>query len=68
MPTNSFDYAIIRVVPYVDRGEFINVGIVLFCRTQQFIAARIDLDRPRLQALAPHLDPDYIQANLNYYF
>ncbi|MCB0072606.1 MAG: DUF3037 domain-containing protein, partial [Caldilineaceae bacterium] len=45
MPANAtYDYAIIRVVPYIDRGEFINAGVVLFCRTKRFLAAAIDLD------------------------
>ena len=66
MPTlSSFDYAIIRVVPYVEREEFINAGAVLFCRTRRFLAAHIDLDRQRLAALAPHLDPEVIQAELD---
>ena len=60
----SYDYAIIRVVPYVERGEFVNAGVILFCRTQRYLAARIDLDTKRLLALAPHLDIEHIQANL----
>lgn len=62
---SSFDYALIRVVPYVEREEFINVGAILFCRTQRFLAARIELDRPRLAALASKLDPDQVQADLD---
>ena len=61
---SSYDYAIIRVVPYVERGEFVNAGVILFCRTQRYLAARIDLDTKRLLALAPHLDIELIQANL----
>ena len=45
---SSFDYAIVRVVPRVERGEFVNAGVVLFCRTRRFLAARIELDRARL--------------------
>lgn len=57
MPTpSSFDYAIIRVVPRVEREEFINAGVILFCRTCPFLGARIALDRERLAALAPSLD------------
>lgn len=62
---SSFDYALIRLVPYVEREEFINVGAILFCRTQRFLAARIELDRARLAALAPTLDPDDVQADLD---
>jgi hypothetical protein len=66
MPTiSSFDYAIIRVVPHVEREEFINAGVILFCRTQRFLAAEIALDVPRLRALAPAADVDCISANLN---
>lgn len=61
----SFDYAIIRVVPRVEREEFINVGVILFCRTRRFLEARIALDRDRLAALAPHLDPDDVQSHLD---
>jgi hypothetical protein len=66
MPTlSAFDYATIRVVPRVERGEFINAGVILFCRTQRFLAARVELDRRRLQALAPHLDPTTVQQHLD---
>ncbi len=51
----SYDYAIVRVLPFVERGEFLNVGVILFCRTQRFLAARIDFDANRLRALAPQL-------------
>ena len=50
----SFDYAIVRVVPRVERCEFINAGVILFCRTRRYLKARVELDRQRLQALAPH--------------
>lgn len=62
---NSFDYAIVRVVPYVEREEFINVGIILFCRTQRFLGARIELDRQRLAALAPDCDATKLQRHLD---
>ena len=65
MPTtSSFDYAVVRVVPYVEREEFINVGIILFCREQNFLEARIKLNRQRLIALAPDFDVDQTQAYL----
>jgi hypothetical protein len=61
----SFDYAIVRVVPRVERGEFINVGVILFCRTRRFLDACVDLDRARLAALAPAgFDLDQVEANL----
>jgi len=62
---SSFDYAIVRVVPHVEREEFINVGIILFCRTQRFLGARIELDKERLKALAPHLDVTEVEAHLD---
>jgi len=61
---SSFDYAIVRVVPHVEREEFINVGIILFCRTQRFLEARVELDVERLKALAPYLDVSKVRAHL----
>ena len=62
--THAFDYAVIRVVPFVERGEFINVGIILFCRTRRFLAARVQIDHDRLQVLAPKLDLQQVQTNV----
>ncbi|HEY1350954.1 MAG TPA: DUF3037 domain-containing protein [Ktedonobacteraceae bacterium] len=57
MPAHSsYDYAIIRVIPRVERGECINVGVILFCRTLGFLDASIQVDDARLLALAPDLD------------
>jgi hypothetical protein len=53
MPRHRFDYAIIRVVPRVERGELINAGVILYCRSLDFLAARVQLDRARLTALFP---------------
>ena len=65
MPTqSSFDYAIVRVVPRVEREEFINAGVILFCRTRRFLGARIDLDEKRLLALAPDIDIAGVWAHL----
>ncbi len=60
----AFDYALIRVVPRVDRGEFINAGVVLFCSTEAFLDARIELDRQRLTALAPDVDVTLVENHL----
>lgn len=60
----SFDYAVIRVVPRVERGEFLNAGVVLFCPTEGFLDARIELDRERLAALAPSIDHALVQSHL----
>ena len=64
---SSFDYAIVRLVPNVEREEFINVGVILFCRTQGYLAARTYLDRGRARALAPDLNLDAAQAQLDLY-
>jgi hypothetical protein len=65
MPAPSlFDYAVVRVVPRVERGEFVNVGVVLFCRTRRFLQARIALDEQRLLALAPGIDVDDVRQHL----
>ena len=61
---SSFDYAIIRVVPRVERGEFINAGVILFCRTRRFLGARINLDRQRLAALDSQMDPAEVERHL----
>ena len=59
-----FQYAIIRVIPRVERGECLNAGVVLLCRPRRFLGARIHLDEARLAALAPGLDPGLIRPNL----
>jgi hypothetical protein len=59
-----YSFAIVRVVPRVERGECVNVGVVLFVRERRYLAARIELDRARLLALAPHLDLDLVERHL----
>ncbi|RME99977.1 MAG: DUF3037 domain-containing protein [Chloroflexi bacterium] len=63
--SSSFDYAIVRVVPHVEREEFINVGVILFCRTRRFLDACIEVDPARLRALAPRLNPAQVSAHLS---
>jgi len=66
MPTpSSFDYAILRVVPQVERGEFVNVGVILFCRPLRFLGTRLELDGERLRSLAPGMDTAMLQAQLD---
>lgn len=60
----TYDYAIIRVVPKVEREEFVNVGVIVSCTTGQFLEARIELDPQRLFALDPTLDLATIQGHL----
>ena len=64
MADHPFQYAIIRVVPRVERGECLNAGVVLLCRPRRFLAARVGLDRARLEALAPGADPETIETHL----
>lgn len=59
-----FEYAIIRVVPRVERGEFLNVGVVVYCRSQSFLQVKITLDDTRLLALFPGIDLDCIKSHL----
>jgi hypothetical protein len=61
---STYDYAVIRVVPRVEREEFINVGVVVSCPERQFLEARIELDPARIAALDPTLDLDGIRAHL----
>lgn len=59
-----FDYAVVRVVPRVDRGEFLNAGVIVFCSTRSYLESRIELDRARLQALAPSVDVAVVESYL----
>jgi hypothetical protein len=59
-----YDYAVVRVVPHVEREEFINAGIILFCRPARYLAARVDLDCERLLALAPDCDLAMLKEQL----
>lgn len=61
---SSFDYAIIRVVPRVEREEFINAGVILYCLTHRYLGARVELDPRRLQALAPDTSPELLLQHL----
>ncbi len=66
MPTlHSYDYAIIRVVPRVEREEFINVGVIVSCPGAQHLRAAIEIDRARLQAFAPQLDQEALMPWLD---
>jgi hypothetical protein len=59
-----YSYAVVRVVPRVDREEFLNVGVILFAREQGFLGARIELDPQRLHAVAPDADVPLIERHL----
>jgi hypothetical protein len=61
---SPFEYALLRVVPRVERGEFVNGGVVLYCQEKRFLEAAIDLDPERLRSLDPRLDPETVRAHL----
>jgi hypothetical protein len=67
MPPEPFEYALLRVVPRVERGEGVNVGVVVFCRTRRYLDVRIGLEARQvaaLRALAPEIDLDAVRAHL----
>ena len=61
---SQFQYAIVRVVPRVERGEYLNAGVIVLSRPQQFLGAKVGLDEARLRALAPDADPATILPHL----
>jgi hypothetical protein len=60
----TYDYAIVRVVPRVDRGERINVGVILSCADNDFLDARIEVDEALIRAIDPAVDMDAVRSNL----
>jgi DUF3037 family protein len=60
----TYDYAIVRVVPRVERGERINVGVIVSCPDVSFLEARVELDEARLRALDGALDLDAVRDTL----
>jgi len=60
----AYDYAVIRVVPRVERGEMINVGVILSCPDANFLEARVEIDEARLLALEPGVDLAAVRAHL----
>jgi hypothetical protein len=68
VPPEPFEYAVLRVVPRVERGERLNVGVVLQCRPRRFLGGRVELDATRLEALrsmAPDLDAAALESHLD---
>jgi hypothetical protein len=63
-PRSQFQYAIVRVVPDVERGECLNAGVVMLCRPRRFLAAKVGLDEARLRVIAPDTDPATILPHL----
>jgi hypothetical protein len=62
---SPFTYAILRVVPRVERGECFNAGVVLFCRQRDFLAVKVGLDERRLAALAPDVSAAHVREHLD---
>jgi hypothetical protein len=60
-----YSYAIVRVVPRVERGEFLNVGVVVFSRELDFLGSRFAVDEPRLRSLAPWVDVASVMRHLD---
>jgi hypothetical protein len=65
VPPSPFQYAIVRVVPHVERGECVNAGVVLFCRPRRFLGARVELDEERVRAIAADADLRAIRGHLD---
>jgi len=61
---SPFEYALLRVVPRVERGEFVNAGVILYCQEKRFLEAALHLDPERLRALDPRLDLVAVRAHL----
>lgn len=64
MAREEYQYLLLRVVPDLQRGERLNVGVVLFCRRRRFLGARTRVDAERLRAVAPELDAPELEAHL----
>jgi hypothetical protein len=62
---HAFDYAIIRIVPHEERGEFVNAGVILFCRACKFLDARLAFDPQRVRTLAPEIDVEMVRQHLD---
>src|SRR3954463_16645261 len=63
-PHSTYDYAVIRVVPRVEREEFVNVGVIVSCPERDFLDCRIEVDEARLRALHPAVDLDTVRRHL----
>ena len=60
----SFDYAVVRIVPRVEREEFLNAGVVLLCLEEKYLKARVHLDEARLRSLWPEVDLEEVRSHL----
>lgn len=59
---HAYDYAVIRAVPRVERGEFVNVGVIVWCAEQRFLKAMVSVDKKKILALDPKADCDAIES------
>ncbi len=59
-----FEYAVIRVVPKVEREEFVNIGVILYCSTDKFLKCQYELNPDRLKALCPTVDIDELREHI----
>ncbi len=64
LDSHLFEYAVLRVVPRVEREEFMNVGVILYCPKQKFLQTLFTLDEPRLKAIFPGIDIAEVNAHL----
>lgn len=64
MAREPFQYAVIRVVPCIEREEFVNVGVIVYCRTRGYLAARLAADPERVRLLAPDCDLGGVREHL----
>jgi hypothetical protein len=62
---SSFDYAVLRVVPRVERGEFVNAGVIVFCLEKKYLGARVHVEEERLRALWNEVDVDLVRNHLD---
>ena len=65
MAPEPFQYAVLRLVPRIEREEFLNVGVIVFCRTRGFLQARVALDPRRVEALSPDFDLETVSEHLD---
>ena len=62
MTSYPFQYAVLRAVPRVDRGEFVNIGVIMYCQQAEFLRAKVVIDDIRLRGLDPRIDLDAVQT------
>lgn len=65
MAAEPFQYAVLRVVPRIEREEFVNVGVIVFCRTRRFLRARVALDPRRIRTLSSDIDLETVREHLD---